>query len=107
MKEEQRLRDVEDKRARGKGAPKKAKSKGTLCRVACGAMLIPRCYSGQPENAKQTVVALSVRLLYCLTLQCILFALVSRAQYTQKSRFPDSTRLASCTRIYQDQPERF
>lgn len=28
--EEQRMQDVEDKKKRGKGAPKKAKSKGTL-----------------------------------------------------------------------------
>lgn len=30
VEEEQRLRDVEDKKKRGKGAPKKAKSKGAL-----------------------------------------------------------------------------
>lgn len=55
--EVQRLQDIEDKKKRGKGAPKKAKSKGAFClnsTTTCLFLMLYH-YSGQPSYEQKAV----------------------------------------------------
>lgn len=58
--EEQRLQDVEDRKKRGKGAPRKAKSKGqfaALFSVYSSYADSVHAYSGQSENKQETMIS--------------------------------------------------
>ena len=81
--EYQRLTDVEEKKRRGKGAPKKAKSPGACCHTFCArATLMPRnSCSGESEAVSQAVtlighIALAFRYVYfVIMLACCLSSL--------------------------------
>jgi small subunit ribosomal protein S33 len=53
LKEMQRVEDVETKKARGKGAPKKAKSKGMSLHFDIPHTLLTVTFRGQPESGKE------------------------------------------------------
>lgn len=69
--EEQRLRDVEDKKKRGKGAPKKAKTKGAFCASHVGTLLMFLSHiRGQSEVFAEAVVTTCVIMLALLSYIC-------------------------------------